>query len=85
MLDAIFHAPMAELVDALPLVPAVADALRDEAGALGILLRSIRAYERGDLATLEGLRPGQLAAFVDAYTAATAWAEAVRPQFTTAA
>jgi len=80
VIDSIFQAPMRELVDALPLAPIVADALRDGSGELGALLRSITAYERGDLGALERLRPRQLPVFIAAFTAATSWAERMRPQ-----
>ena len=80
VIDSIFQAPMAELVDALPLAPLVADALRDGSGPLGALLRSIVAYERGDLATLERLRPKHLPQYIAAFAAATSWAERMRPQ-----
>jgi c-di-GMP phosphodiesterase len=82
VIDSIFQAPMRELVDALPLAPNVADALRDGSGPLGMLLRAIVAYERGDLGTLERLRPKQLPAFISAFTTATSWAERMRPQLT---
>ena len=83
VIDTIFRTPMTELLDALPLAPMVSDALRDQSGPLGSLLRAIQAYERGDLSTLERLRPRQLSAFISSFTSATAWAERMRPQLAT--
>ena len=52
-------------------------------GPLGSLLDAIAAYERGDLAELERLRPGELAGFIRAYTEAVKWADQLRahPRF----
>ena len=80
MLDAVFQIPMTELVAELPLPPDVSRALVERSGPLGSLLDAIAAYERGDLAELERLRPGELAGFIRAYTEAVKWADQLRAQ-----
>lgn len=80
VLDAVFQVPMTELVGELPLPPEVARALVERVGPLGELLDAIAAYERGDLAELERLRPGELAGFIRAYTEAVRWADQLRAQ-----
>lgn len=80
VLDAVFQIPMTELVAELPLPPDVSRALVERSGPLGSLLDAIAAYERGDLAELERLRPGELAGFIRAYTEAVKWADQLRAQ-----
>ncbi len=84
VLDAVFGVPMTELVGELPLPPGVARALIERAGPLGELLDALEAYERGDLATLERLRPGRLADFIRAYTDAIRWSDQLRMQLAAA-
>lgn len=80
LIDVIFATPMADLVAELPLSDAVAEALRDGTGALGELLASIVAYERGELDELERLRPGELSTYVICYREASMWAQDLRNQ-----
>ncbi len=78
VLDVVFHIPMAELVEGLPLAPTVAEALVDGTGPLGNVLAAVRAYERADLHALERLRPGELARFLQVYRDAAAAAQELR-------
>ena len=80
LIDVIFASPMKDLVAELPLAEPVADALRDGTGELGELLAAIVAYERGEVHTLESLRPGELSAFVACFREASVWAHALRQQ-----
>ena len=84
VLDAVFGVPMTALVGELPLPPAVARALVEREGPLGELLDALHAYERGDLVTLERLRPGRLADFIRAYTEAVRWSDQLRLQLAAA-
>lgn len=78
VLDVVFHIPMAELIEGLPLAPTVAEALVDGTGPLGNALAAVRAYERADLHALERLRPGELARFLQVYRDAAAAAQELR-------
>jgi len=48
MLDALLQCPMREVVSELPLVDEVRQALLEEKGPFGRMLRTIRSYEAGD-------------------------------------
>ncbi len=84
VIDALFHATMEELLDDLPLSASVEGALRDGAGPLGEVLTAIRAYEDGDLDTLERLCPGQLEEFRLAFGDSAMWAGEFLQQITAA-
>ena len=73
LIDVIYASPMKDLVAELPLVEPVADALRD---GIGELLAAITAYERGEVDSLEVLRPGELSAFVACFRDGSMWAHA---------
>jgi EAL and modified HD-GYP domain-containing signal transduction protein len=77
MLDVLTGIPVRELVNELPLAPAVTRALTAEEGELGTALRTVRAYERGtwDKIGYGGLTPEAIGA---AYVDAVCWAEAAR-------
>lgn len=75
VIDVIFHAPMADLLDELPLTDDAMDALSGRPGPLGDVLAAIRAYERADLAALEALRPGGWADMREAFGEAAMWAD----------
>ena len=75
--DRLMDAPLAHVVERLPLSERVESALLAGEGPLGDLLNLVRAYERGDQATLatSGLAPDLL---TGAYIEAVAWARDVR-------
>ena len=77
VLEALMDAPLAHVVERLPLSERVESALLAGEGPLGDLLNLVRAYERGDQATLatSGLAPDLL---TGAYIEAVAWARDVR-------
>ena len=58
--DELHHTPLRELLDELPLDDAVADALTDGRGTLGITLDLVRACERNDDRLLDSLAPGRV-------------------------
>jgi c-di-GMP phosphodiesterase len=80
VIDAVFHTPMAELVDDLPLAQSVRVALLDGSGPIGEALSIVRAYEQADLVTLELLRPGCLDEIREAFGEATFSADRLRSE-----
>ena len=61
-LDAIMDQPMDRLLEALPVTDEIKRALLAHEGQLGVVLRSVLAYERGlwDEAVLPGFQPSVL-------------------------
>jgi EAL and modified HD-GYP domain-containing signal transduction protein len=74
VLDAVFDAPLPELVQQLPLADEVAAAVVTHDGDLGWLLDTAIAYERADSVLLTGAA-GEPGALLDAYAHAVAWAD----------
>ncbi len=74
VLDAVFDAPLAGLVEQLPLTDEVAAAVAAREGALGSLLDAAVAYERADPALF---RRGDIdpVAVLEAYADAVGWAD----------
>ncbi len=74
LLDAMMRAPLAEVLDALPLTSEVRDALLHRQGPYGEALTSVIAYEQGDFqqARFARLTPAQM---TEAYLQAVAWAD----------
>ncbi len=78
LMDAILDCPMRTVIDALPLSATVREALLDEKGAAGELLRLIRGYERGrweDCDDISNACRFETASLPAAYRRAVAWAE----------
>lgn len=77
MLNVLTGVPIRQLVEDLPLAPAVVGALVDEEGELGAALHCVRAYERGRWKDVSfcGLPPNVIRA---AYVDAVFWAEETR-------
>lgn len=77
VLDALLDAPMAEVLERLPLSDEVEQALLEGTGPLGATLQAVLAYERAewDAIDLPGVAPHVLAA---AYLDAIAWAHDIR-------
>lgn len=73
-LDALFDAPLPELLRDLPLAPAVTDALLHRSGDLGAALNAAIAFERGEFSRVEY---GSLTAsdFTTAYRTALLWTQ----------
>jgi EAL and modified HD-GYP domain-containing signal transduction protein len=74
VLDAVFDAPLASLVEQLPLTEEVAAAVVAREGALGSLLDAAVAYERAD-PTLFHRAGIDAVAVLECYSAAVAWAD----------
>ncbi|MFO7273021.1 MAG: HDOD domain-containing protein [Sphaerobacter thermophilus] len=81
VLDALLDAPMAEVLERLPLSDELEQALLDGTGPLGATLQAVLAYERAewDAIDLPGVEPHVLAA---AYLDAIAWAHDMRAALT---
>ena len=75
VLDAVFDAPIAGLVEQLALSEDIAAAVVDHRGHLGALLDIAVAYERADPALIDPSGPFPATA-LQAYVAAVAWADA---------
>ena len=78
--DAIFQAPMEELVEDLPLSDDIEAALLDQSGPLGPTLRLVLACERAEMTELEALAPDGIDRLHASYGAAVLWAEQLRGQ-----
>jgi EAL and modified HD-GYP domain-containing signal transduction protein len=74
VVDAIAQAPLADLIDALPLSDDARAALVERNGPMGDALAAAIAYERGDLQTLAERLPGVPVG--DLYLSAVGWADA---------
>ena len=74
VVDAIARAPLAQVVDGLPLTDEVQQALVAHRGPMGDALAATIAYERGDLATVARRLPGVTVS--DRYLSAVGWADA---------
>jgi EAL and modified HD-GYP domain-containing signal transduction protein len=74
VVDAIARAPLAQVLDQLPLTDDVRRALTEHAGPMGAALAAVLAYERGDLLDAARLAPG--ATLGDLYLDALGWADA---------
>jgi c-di-GMP-related signal transduction protein len=74
VVDALAQAPLAQVIDQLPLTEAVRDALLARRGPLGDALAAALAYERGELAVVAERAPG--VAVADLYLSAVGWADA---------
>jgi EAL and modified HD-GYP domain-containing signal transduction protein len=74
VLDAVFDAPLAGLLDQLRVPDELAAAVVDHDGALGAVLETAIAYERADLTTLGAAGP-DVSTAVDAYGKAVLWAD----------
>ncbi|MGM0819474.1 MAG: EAL and HDOD domain-containing protein, partial [Actinomycetota bacterium] len=78
LLEAILDEPSERLLDQISAGPAVRAALLEGSGALGDLLATVAAYERGDLASVaeraeaHGITPGML---FGSYLTALTWAD----------
>ncbi len=74
-LDVLTGIPMTELLQGLPLGPAVVKALTSQEGELGFVLREVVAFERGtwSAAAFRGVAPERIQ---QAYLDAVSWAEA---------
>jgi EAL and modified HD-GYP domain-containing signal transduction protein len=75
VLDALIQAPMDEVLEALPLHPAVSGALLERTGPEGAVLAAVLAYEAGEPATGPAAAH-DLRAVGAAYHAALAWTQA---------
>lgn len=73
--DAMFHTPMTELLDELPLSPHIREALTDGTGVLGAVLDVVRACERADVAALLRFAPDGLDQINEAYADSAQWAD----------
>lgn len=78
VIDAVFNAPMDELLSDIPLPSDVTDALLHRTGPLGEVLEVIEAFEQADTERLEQLRPGQNDAISKAYAKSVEWSENIR-------
>ena len=67
VIDAVYQAPMYDLLEELPLHEDVRSALLVSAGPLGEVMEIIRAYERADVAELDYYRPLGLEPIRDAF------------------
>jgi EAL and modified HD-GYP domain-containing signal transduction protein len=74
IVDAIAHAPLVQVIEALPLTEGARDALLHHSGPMGDALAAAIAYERGELETVAQRAPG--APVSDLYLSAVAWADA---------
>lgn len=74
VVDAIARAPLAQVLDQLPLTDEVQQALTDHVGPMGAALAAVLAYERGDLVAASRHAPG--APLSDLYLDALGWADA---------
>ncbi len=77
MLNVLTGVPIKQLVEELPLAPAIVNALATEEGELGAALHCVRAYERGRWKEVNfcGLPQNVIRA---AYVDAVFWAEQTR-------
>ena len=73
VLDAVFDRPLEEVVNALPLVPNIVDALLRHEGQLGSLLRCVLAYEQRDWPATENCVQLKLETISAIYEEAVAW------------
>ena len=78
VIDAVFQAPMAELVADLPLQQDVRKALLDGSGPVGAVLAAVFAFERADTAALDRLRPDDGAQLREVFGEGAAWGESLR-------
>jgi c-di-GMP-related signal transduction protein len=67
---------MRDLLDELPLSDAVAEALTDGRGTLGLTLDLVRACERDDDRLLDSLAPGRAAELRTEFERAQHWVDA---------
>lgn len=74
VVDAIAGAPLAQVLEALPLTEDVHGALTEHRGPMGDALAAVLAYERGDLAAVAQILPGM--GLSDLYLDAVGWADA---------
>jgi EAL and modified HD-GYP domain-containing signal transduction protein len=74
VVDAIAQAPLAQVIDALPLTQDAREALVERRGPMGDALAATIAYERGQLDVVAGLLPE--VAVGDLYVSAVGWADA---------
>ena len=74
VVDAIAQAPLAQVIEALPLTDEARSALVDHDGPMGAALAAVIAYEHGDLQTVAQRLPGVLLG--DLYLDAVGWADA---------
>lgn len=75
VLDALMDMPMTEIVASLPLDDMIVQALLHHEGALGLTLRSVLAYERGNWDDVFHLGVDR-SAMTDIYLQAIVWADA---------
>lgn len=73
-LDALLDVPMEEALEMVPIVPEVAEALRNRSGELGVVLDCVIGYEVGnwDQVHIEGIAAADI---FDAWLQATEWAK----------
>jgi EAL and modified HD-GYP domain-containing signal transduction protein len=75
VLDALMDMPMSDVLTSLPLDEEITQALLDYTGPLGLTLRAVLAYERGNWDDVS-LLGSDSSALTDAYLQAIVWAEA---------
>ena len=80
VVDAVFHSPMSELVNDLPLHIDVRRALIDGSGPVGAVLSAVYAFEGADTAALEQLDPRDAAQLNELLGAGAARGEAMRTE-----
>lgn len=80
--DALYHAPMNELLEELPVTQPIRDALLNGDGEYGRILEMVLLCESADLDRLEELAPGRLEEIQEAYGEAVQWADTLRAQIT---
>lgn len=79
VVDRLYDAPLADLLDELPMSEATTRALLHGTGRVGETLDVIRACERSDRATLDALSPGRVDELLELYNGAVERARDGRP------
>jgi EAL and modified HD-GYP domain-containing signal transduction protein len=74
VVDALVEAPLAQVIEALPLTDETRLALIEHRGPMGAALAATLAYERGELDVVAERQPG--VAVADLYLSAIGWADA---------
>jgi c-di-GMP-related signal transduction protein len=77
LLDALFDVTMDDVLELLPLEPAISDALRTRRGAEGAALAAVIAYEQGEAAPDGTEAVTELRAIGAAYCEALDWTQTV--------
>jgi EAL and modified HD-GYP domain-containing signal transduction protein len=80
VIDVVFHAPMSDLVDELPVTAEIRTALLDKPGTIGHVLRLIRAHEQVDLPELRRFGTLGVESVTTAYMRGTDSAAALNEQ-----